>query len=193
MRKKASSTKLSHGVLLLAVALLGGCAKSADNELIDGAAAGDLPKVQAALASKADLNAKSDSDVTALAVASGNCRLAVVRTLIAAGADVNAKSSDGVTALILASAGCPEAVDVLIGAGADANANSAQLGTPLHMAAMRGQVRTAQALLDAGANVNAQYAGYTPLKVAQPTEHPLTSIEKLNEVAELLRQHGGHE
>ncbi len=64
---------------------------------------GHLPTVQALLAGRANVNAKTKTGMTALMTASTNNDLSIVRALLAGGADVNAENNDGVTALDLAS------------------------------------------------------------------------------------------
>jgi ankyrin repeat protein len=71
--------------------------------LFEASAAGDLSRVQALLAAKADVNAKAANGATSLIAASQNGHLEVVQALLAAKADVNAKTADGGTALMLAS------------------------------------------------------------------------------------------
>ena len=74
-----------------------------ENELADAAGAGDLPRVQALLASNADVNGRTSLGVMPLMSASLKGFVDVVRSLLDAGADANAKTDDGVTALLLAS------------------------------------------------------------------------------------------
>ena len=62
---------------------------------------GHFDVVQALLAAKVEVNAKSVNGETALLLASWQRHLEVVRALLAANADVNAKAADGATALAL--------------------------------------------------------------------------------------------
>jgi ankyrin repeat protein len=90
------------------------------DSLIGAAAAGDLARVKALLAAKADVNARAANRATALLVASYRGHLQIVKTLIAAKADVNAKALYGITPLMAASAGGHlEVLKVLLAAKAD--------------------------------------------------------------------------
>jgi outer membrane protein assembly factor BamB len=83
--------------LILSIGLLtpaAGQGTLAVNELLwEGARAGDVGRISAALAKGADVNAKSRYDVTALTFAAGNGHLEAVKLLVARGADVEAKDS----------------------------------------------------------------------------------------------------
>lgn len=96
-----------------------------------------------------------------------------VRKLLAAGADCNQRNGDGATALMLAAhAGRLDLVKMLIGAGADVNATDERGWGALMKAAYnadldRGFAEVAQALIDAGANVEAPIGfGIRPLMLA---------------------------
>jgi ankyrin repeat protein len=96
-----------------------------------------------------------------------------VRRMLAAGADVNSRDSEGSTLLMLAShAGNLAMVLALIKAGADVNACDERGWTPLMKAAYnaeldRGFADVAQALIDAGANVEMPIGyGIRPLMLA---------------------------
>lgn len=81
---------------------------------------------------------------------------------------------------------------LLIDAGSDVNAKDKSGWTPLHYAAVNGQVEIAALLLEAGADVNARNQGNeTPLKRAGFSKF-LGAWERDTEpVEELLRKHGG--
>ena len=96
-----------------------------------------------------------------------------VRALLAAGADCNARNGDGATVLMLAAyAGRLDLVEALIAAGADVNATDERGWGALMKAAYnadldRGFADVAQALIDAGANVEAPIGyGVRPLMLA---------------------------
>jgi ankyrin repeat protein len=96
-----------------------------------------------------------------------------VRRLLAAGADSNERNGDGATALMLAAhAGRLDMVKSLIAAGADVNATDERGWGALMQAAYnadldRGFADVAQALIDAGANVEAPIGfGIRPLMLA---------------------------
>lgn len=95
---------------------------------------------------------------------------------------------DGWTALHMAALnGRKEVAELLLAKGANVNAKDVFHDTPLHLAARSHRtLEVAELLLAKGADVNAKnYWGATPLHVAVEEGH--------SDVAELLRQHGGHE
>jgi len=110
---------------------------------------------------------------TLLHYASGAGCLEVVATLLRLGADPSRQHSGGHTPLYCVANECasetgPEVVRALVRAGADVNAcGGVTRATPLHMAARRGYVEIAQALLDCGAAIGARDSkGDTPLQRA---------------------------
>lgn len=109
--------------------------------------------------------------------------LADVSRLLSKGADANARDKNNYPALYFASyKGHKDVVAQLIDKGADVNAKGNTGYTPLHGAAMGGHKEIAELLLAKGADVNAMSVhGITPLRETRN-----------NEVAELLRQHGGN-
>jgi len=109
-------------------------------ELLEAVAAGDPDRVRALLAAGADANARDDAGDTPLLRAAHAGNLALVRMLLAAGADANAADALGWTALMKA-------------------AYNADLD--------RGFPDVVQALIGAGANVEAQIGyGIRPLMLA---------------------------
>ena len=87
--------------LLLAICL-SATASVAQDDLITASGAGNLSRVNALIAAKADVNAKRGDGITALMSASQNGHLAVAKALLAAKAEVNAKLLSGFTALYMA-------------------------------------------------------------------------------------------
>lgn len=86
------------------------------------------------------------------------------KLLLAAGADVKDTAPDGESAVVIAAQVGQSDVGVfLLDAGADANASGAGYSA-LHIAAARGDVVLAQALLAHGANPNARATKGTPTK-----------------------------
>jgi len=113
----------------------------------------------------------------------------LVALLIENGADVNAKDHNGVTplhaALLNGRESSEQVVDLLLAKGARVNEKDDHGATPLHEAAVYDEMSAAVALLAAGADVNAQdNQGQTPLDLAKAYNY--------TELANLLRQHGGH-
>lgn len=134
----------------------------------------------------ADVKARDGMQSTALVSAASAGDFASLQMLIAKGASVNEKDMSGVTALHNAAMnGNLEAVRFLIARGADVNAAIGVYGpptvkngnialgnlTPLMMAAAFSGPEVTKALIDAGANVNAQdIRGMTPLMFAVATD-----------------------
>ena len=104
------------------------------------------------------------------AAAQGNA--AMVESLLRLGADVDAKDGGRHTPLYCVAneqrSGGADVVRLLVQGGADVNANDgAKRCTALHMAARRGNVEIAEALLDCGAELDARdRLGDTPLRRA---------------------------
>jgi truncated hemoglobin YjbI len=127
--------------------------------LQEAAAAGNRPMTEFLLTMGADPNARDNSGHTPLYSAGNQCT-------VAAGGDV---------------------VRALVRAGANVNASDGvKRCTPLHMAARRGNVEIAKAVLDCGANIEARdKSGDTPLRRAMNCRKP--------GVAALLRAHDASE
>jgi ankyrin repeat protein len=137
------------------------------------------------LASKADVNARNDFSDTPLHLAAWKGQTDVVKLLLGSKADVNARNDIGQTPLHYAAKhGCRNVVKLLLTRGADANAKANNGGTPLHYAAANGYKDVAELLLASKADVNAKSSG---------GETPLRLAADYKDLAELLRQHGGHE
>jgi hemoglobin len=110
---------------------------------------------------------------TLLHFASGAGCLGVVESLLRLGADPNTRDRGGHTPLYRVANECgsdagPQIVRALVSAGGDVNAcGGVTRTTPLHMAARRGFMGIAQALLDCGAAAGAKDTkGDTPLRRA---------------------------
>ncbi len=116
---------------------------------------GDLARVNALIAAKADVNAQHKNGGTALMWASSKGHIEVVRALLAAKADVNARDGMGETALMKASfKGHVEVVRTLLTAKADVNAKDKDGSTALMWASVGGNIEVVRTLLAAKANVN---------------------------------------
>lgn len=125
--------------------------------------------------------------------AAGNGDLGKVKALLKDNPDlVFSKDKSGRTPLDWAAAsGHKEVVELLLANKANVNANDNHGVTPLHMAAGNGHKDVAEALLANKADVNARdNYGWTPLGEASLKSHKEKKGRK--DVAELLRQHGGH-
>jgi ankyrin repeat protein len=106
------------------------------------------------------------------AAAGGN--LTIIELLLRLGAQPNLKTAGGHTPLYCLANECKTAagadiVRALVAAGAAVDERSdSKRSTPLHMAARRGNREVAEALIDCGADINAQdSAGDTPLQRAR--------------------------
>ena len=111
-----------------------------------------------------------------------------VKQFLGDGVDVNAEDENGWTPLHGAAWwGHTETAKFLIGSGADVDAQGAAGNTPLHQAAEKGHKEIIKLLIAKGADVNAMdEGGHTPLDGLVEMDSA-----KWNEIADLLRKHGG--
>lgn len=191
--------------------------KYGQSPLHAAAISGNKDVAKVLLANWAHVNAEDNEQKMPLHLAAFNGRAGVVELLLAHKALVNAKDKNGDTALNLAVLrGYKEIVKLLLASHADVNAVSSELGnTPLHLAAKRDHADLVELLLSAHADVNAKNArGETPLHLAKhkdvaellmaanadvnaKDDHGRTPLFAArlfgySDVADLLRQHGGH-
>ena len=144
----------------------------------------------------ADVNARDKSGISVLEQAASSNHIELVRLLLAKGADVNTADEGGFTALMAAASnGGRNAamVKLLLGHGAAVNVKSGDtaemvkngpiaLGhlTPLHLAAGQANYEAVEALVNAGADVNAKdVRNAAPLVFAVATDHANPNIVKL--------------
>jgi antitoxin component YwqK of YwqJK toxin-antitoxin module len=117
---------------------------------------------------------------------------AAVKRQLADGADIAGREKNGATVLHHAAVkGHHEIIKILLKAGADVNAKMRNNNTPLHMAIFVGAKKdTLLALLEGGANVNAQSSlKWTPLDTVELSS--AGSASWMDETIALLRKRGG--
>jgi ankyrin repeat protein len=137
------------------------------------------------LANKADVEAKANGGWTPLLNAVFGGHKDLVELLLAHKADVNVEDNSGRTPLqVAAENGFTEIAGILLAHKAHVNARTHDGMTPLHTATALGYKDLVELLLANDADVNAKdSSGRTPLGFAL--------LHKNNEMAELLRKHGG--
>jgi hemoglobin len=145
--------------------------------------------VTGAIESDPSLGSRRFSGGTLLHYASGAGCFEVTALLLRLGTNPDVRDNGGHTPLYRVANECaseagPRIVRALVQAGADVNAcGGVTRATPLHMAARRGHVDIARALLDCGASIEARDSkGATPLQRA-------INCRK-DAVAQLLRERG---
>ena len=148
---------------------------------------GNAAKIEEAINSGANVDARTDDGKTALIWAAWNGYSESAEILLRYGADVNARDNQGRTALIWAVwNGHSKAAEVLLRYRANINVQDNSGRTALMNATQRGQTEAVKVLLEYGAYVDAKdYRGWTALQIAKDNHH--TEIERL------LRTHGAKE
>lgn len=127
---------------------------------------GYLDIVKVLLDAGADVNKKDNDGSTALMEASEKDHIDIVKILLVAGADPDVENDNGVTALWMASSnGLAEVSELLLPLTKNIDAREKyNKSTPLINMARWGKVSTVKALLDKGADMNAQDTqGWTAL------------------------------
>jgi quinoprotein dehydrogenase-associated probable ABC transporter substrate-binding protein len=156
-----------------------------NKELLDAVVANDVDRVRYLLAHGALADATDGDGFTALANATRFGFLDVATYLADHKADVNLRDLNHWTPLMWASWGDrPDLVTLLIHHGAKIDTVDNDGLTPLAVASQNGKIKAAEALVAAGADVNAPVAkgGYTPLMLA--------SISGSTDLATSLIGHG---
>lgn len=186
-------------VVALVLAMLFGLAvagdrTSLDEELVETAAKGDLPRVKGLLDLGTSVNARDRMGKTALIRAARGRHADVVKVLLDKGADIDAKwpteslpgMAYGWPPLIwAANAGCIDVVNVLLKRGADVNARSLDMTTPVMAAAWNGHTKVVKLLLDKGADPN------DGLRHGMPANWVWACGERCAETVRLLLDRGG--
>lgn len=147
------------------------------SDLLSEAVLRDVRQVRRLLAAGANVHSTTTNGFTPLHLAALDGRVQSVRALLAAGANVHrATTSTGMTPLHFAAMdGHVQSVHALLAGGADVNATSFNGTTPLALAIQmptvryRYQMPTVRALLNAGAQANGFFVGYTYLHIAVST------------------------
>jgi ankyrin repeat protein len=125
----------------------------------EAASRGDAGAVQRFLSSGLNVNARDPDGKTALHFAAQSKNLELVKLLIHDGADVNAKAFGNVTPLMLSvdmAFGQPDIALELVRAGADVSAADTNGDTALLIATTESTPAVMKAMLEKGANPNAQ-------------------------------------
>jgi ankyrin len=147
---------------------------AADLRVVEAARSQDHDAIRTLLREHAEVNAPQGDGATALHWAAYWDDPVMVDLLVKAGANVNAANDLGVTSLALASSGA--IAHRLLAAGANPNLVTSAGVSPLMNAARAGNTDIVQALLEHGADVNAQEKtrGQTALMWAVSEQHPDT-------------------
>jgi len=157
--------------------------------MVQSGRAGLISFVVDAVEGDGSLGTRSFGGRTLFHYAAGAGSMEVVEALLRQGSDPGIQDAGGHTPLYRVANECwwatgPRLVKMLVRAGADVNACAGVMrATPLHMAARRGFVEIARALLDCGAEIEARdRKGVTPLQRAMNC--------RKHAVAQLLKEHG---
>lgn len=156
-------------VLLALTPLAAAASTSLDRTFFDAVGHDNLPSAKTLLAQGADINAREKPwNLTPLLVAP-DMSLEMVRFLLAHGANVNVADREGTTVLMRAvHSGDPRIVKEVLKYHPHLEAKGTWNNTALTYAVVQGNPEMVQALIAAGANVNAERAdGMRPLDMAQ--------------------------
>src|SRR5262245_32941610 len=152
--------------LLTAGADPNGALADGETALMTAARTGSAETIKALVARGANVKAREKrKGQTALMWAAAENNVAAIRALIEAGADVNEKSTGGsfTPYLFAVRAGHVDAARALVDAGVDVNQSMPDGTSALVLAVINAHYELAGALLDKGANPNADKQGWTAL------------------------------
>jgi uncharacterized protein len=152
--------------LLVAGADPNGTLADGETPLMTAARTGSAETIKALVARGANVKARERrKGQTALMWAAAENNVAAIRALIEAGADVNERSTGGTFTpyLFAIRAGHIDAARALIDAGVDVNQSITDGTSALVLAVVNAHYELAAALLDKGANPNADKQGWTAL------------------------------
>lgn len=165
-----------------------------NNELWNGAYEDQVDYVKELINEGANPNTCDNTGMSALAIASQDGHLDVVRYLLDHGADVNAHSKGKVTdrtALMAAASndGHPEIVRLLVERGANVNTRGELGWTALIWAAREGDIESVKFLLSKGADPNVKASdGKSVIELTDGTDSPNRSdIVKILKAAQKIR------
>ena len=152
--------------LLAAGADPNGTLSDGETPLMTAARTGSAETIKALIARGANVKAREQrKGQSALMWAAAENNVAAIRALIEAGADVNERSTGGLFTpyLFAIRAGHIDAARALIDSGVDVNQSLTDGTSALVLAVMNAHYELAAALLDKGANPNADKQGWTAL------------------------------
>jgi uncharacterized protein len=152
--------------LLAAGADPNGTLADGETPLMTAARTGSAETIKALVARGANVNVRERrKGQTALMWAAAENNVAAIRALVEAGADINERSTGGsfTPYLFAVRAGHIDASRALIDAGVDVNQSLTDGTSALILAVMNAHYELAGALLDKGANPNADTQGWTAL------------------------------
>jgi quinoprotein dehydrogenase-associated probable ABC transporter substrate-binding protein len=146
-----------------------------NQELSEAIIANDPARVKFLVSKGADVNARGSQGYTPLTSAARQRYTDMIKLLLKLGANVNARDADNMTPLLEAVIRDDvPSIKVLLAHGANVQARGPQGFDPLALSIEERRYEAAQALIDAGAKVNAAVGdqGLTPLMIAVAQSAP---------------------
>ena len=185
---KTFSDAIGFGHMDVAVPISTAALRFESNSIFESAFKGDVEGVRSYLGTKPEsLNTEDFLGLSPLERAVQGGQRVIAELLVINGADINATDQNGIAPLHWAV--CMQQsniIQLLINLKADLNVKGPGGNTALHLAAQAGYENAIEALVSNNTEVNVKNnKGETPLHVAVANKH--------EDVADLLRQHGGHE